>query len=296
MANAQCNIKSMTGYGKGEKITGEKKITVEIRTLNSKQMDLSIKLPSIYREREFEIRNNITKALLRGKTDVFINVELINNKKSTPINADIFKSYYDQIESISSQLGFDLKEHGIANYILRLPDVLQCEKAEVPEEEWNALMEAVQEAIGQTDKFRLQEGTTLIGDILKRIDKIEKLKNDIIPYEKERIELIRNRIRENIETMKIPVDENRFEQEIIYYLEKLDITEEKVRMQNHINYFREVCEKEEAPGRKLGFIAQELGREINTTGSKANNSDIQKLVVGMKDELEKIKEQSLNLL
>ena len=157
-------------------------------------------------------------------------------------------------------------------------------------------MEAVQEAIGQTDKFRLQEGTTLIGDILKRIDKIEKLKNDIIPYEKERIELIRNRIRENIETMKIPVDENRFEQEIIYYLEKLDITEEKVRMQNHINYFREVCEKEEAPGRKLGFIAQELGREINTTGSKANNSDIQKLVVGMKDELEKIKEQSLNLL
>ena len=286
----------MTGYGKSEILCEGKKITVEIKSLNGKQMDLSVKLPSSYREKEFEIRNRISKALIRGKVDVFVTVELVGDKKCIPINEDVFQGYFQQLRKIGDRVGFDAKEGSVASAILRLPDILQTEKSGVEEWEWKALDSAVEQALEHIDRFREQEGKTLIGDILKRIDLIERWKGEILPFEKERIEIIKKRIYDNLNTLNIDIDNNRFEQELIYYLEKLDITEEMVRLQNHIDYFRQVCRTENAPGRKIGFICQEIGREINTTGSKANNSQIQRIVVNMKDELEKIKEQMLNLL
>ncbi len=286
----------MTGYGKSEILCEGKKITVEIKSLNGKQMDLSIKLPASYREKEFDIRNKISKVLLRGKVDVFINVELVEDKKRIPINEEVFQGYFLQLQQIASTTGFNVQDGSVASAILRLPDVLVTEKNNVDENEWQALNQAIEEALEQINQFRLQEGHTLITDILRRIDLIEQWREEILPFEKERIETIKKRIYDNLSTLNIDIDNNRFEQELIYYLEKLDITEEMVRLQNHLDYFRQVCQTEEAPGRKFGFICQEIGREINTTGSKANKSQIQRIVVNMKDELEKIKEQLLNLL
>ena len=286
----------MTGYGKSEILCEGKKITVEIKSLNGKQMDLSIKLPASYREKEFDIRNKISKVLLRGKVDVFINVELVEDKKRIPINEEVFQGYFLQLQQIASTTGFNVQDGSVASAILRLPDVLVTEKNNVDENEWQALNQAIEEDLEQINQFRLQEGHTLITDILRRIDLIEQWREEILPFEKERIETIKKRIYDNLSTLNIDIDNNRFEQELIYYLEKLDITEEMVRLQNHLDYFRQVCQTEEAPGRKFGFICQEIGREINTTGSKANKSQIQRIVVNMKDELEKIKEQLLNLL
>lgn len=293
-------IKSMTGYGKAETMLDNKKITVEIRSLNSKQADLTVKLPALYRSKEYEIRNAVTKRLQRGKIDVFITVEITGDSGCVTINKVAFDNYYDQLMALadgkSMAWGTKPVDAAVLQTILRLPDVVQTDNQTLSETEEHTLMHAVNEALEHIDAFRTQEGAKLIADLLKRIDKIEALKNGVTPYEKERTETIKKRIRENIEAIGIQVDNNRLEQEMIYYLEKLDITEEKVRLANHCKYFLETIEHEDAPGRKIGFIAQEIGREINTMGSKANDHDIQKLVVKMKDELEKIKEQSLNVL
>ena len=293
-------IKSMTGYGKAEAALGHKKITVKIRSLNSKQTDLAVKLPALYRPQEYEIRNLVAKRLQRGKIDVYITVELAGSQNSVTLNKQAFDEYYTQLMALADgqnmAWGTKAGDAALLQVILRLPDVVQTETTTLSDEENHALMKAVEEALNHIEAFREQEGAILIADLLKRIDKIESLKNGVEPYEKARTETIKARIRENIEAIGIPLDSNRLEQEMIYYIEKLDITEEKVRLQNHCNYFREVARSEEGVGRKLGFIAQELGREINTLGSKANEATMQKMVVEMKDELEKIKEQLLNIL
>ena len=289
----------MTGFGKAEAVLEHKKITVEIRSLNSKQLDLSMRVPSIYRQSEYEIRNLVAKRMLRGKVDVYISYEIIGKSGSVALNREVFGDYLAQLRSIAAENGLPWNEAmapAALTAVLRLPDAVQNEAADIPDEEIEALKGAVCEALDRMDAFRQQEGAILIADLLGRIDRIERLKNDILPYEKARTENIRNRIRENIESLGIAVDGNRLEQEMIYYLEKLDVTEEKVRLQNHCDYFREVSRSEDGVGRKLGFIAQEMGREINTLGSKANEATMQKMVVGMKDELEKIKEQLLNIL
>lgn len=295
-------IKSMTGFGKGEVNTDNKKITVEIRSLNSKQLDLSVRIPTIYRQAEYEIRNIIGKSVVRGKVDVFISVETTATDTVAKINSDIFAAYRRQLREAmtAADLNPDVTDSTaaaiVAQSILRLPDVVSNQTAEASESEFAALRQAVDEALQHLDAFRLQEGETLIADLLRRVDLIRSYKDSVTPYEKARCELIRQRIRDNIASLNVDVDNNRLEQEMIFYIEKLDITEEKVRLDNHCEYFREVAHGEDNVGRKLGFIAQEMGREINTLGSKANDSTIQRLVVQMKDELEKIKEQVLNIL
>lgn len=292
-------IKSMTGYGKAESATQNKKISVEIRSLNSKQLDLSIKLPAIYRPFEYEIRNLISQSVKRGKVDVYINVEMTVNEGSVKINSDVFKAHYAALSAICEANGIapsPEREATLIQSVMRLPDVVATDNNDITEDEQKALMEAVNGAIARLDAFRVQEGAILIADLLHRVDKIESYKEEVTPFEKARTEAIRTKILESIEQLKVEVDKNRLEQEMIFYIEKLDVTEEKVRLTNHCKYFREVAAGEEAPGRKLGFIAQEMGREINTLGSKSNDSQMQRLVVQMKDELEKIKEQVLNLL
>ena len=290
----------MTGYGKAEAVLDHKKITVEIRSLNSKQLDLTVKVPAVYRQSEYEIRNRIGKRLQRGKIDAYVSYEITGD--SVPVNIDrkTFTAYFGQIREIAAENGIDWNgsalDAAVVPAVLRLPEVIQNDQQTVSEAETQALKRCVEEAVDHMEQFRIQEGAILIADLLRRIDRIEQLKQEIVPFEKARAETIKTRIRENIESLGIPFDANRLEQEMIYYIEKLDITEEKVRLQNHCKYFREVARGEEAPGRKLGFIAQELGREINTLGSKANEATIQKKVVEMKDELEKIKEQVLNIL
>ena len=290
----------MTGYGKAEAVLDHKKITVEIRSLNSKQLDLTVKVPAVYRQSEYEIRNRIGKRLQRGKIDAYVSYEITGD--SVPVNIDrkTFTAYFGQIREIAAENGIDWNgsalDAAVVPAVLRLPEVIQNDQQTISEAETQALKRCVEEAVDHMEQFRIQEGAILIADLLRRIDRIEQLKEEIVPFEKARAETIKTRIRENIESLGIPFDANRLEQEMIYYIEKLDITEEKVRLQNHCKYFREVARGEEAPGRKLGFIAQELGREINTLGSKANEATIQKKVVEMKDELEKIKEQVLNIL
>ena len=291
-------IKSMTGFGRAERHTDQRKITVEIKSLNSKQLDLSTRIPSIYREKEYEIRNTVSKAVGRGKVDLFVTVENIAGAKTAggSINKELFKTYYTQLVELQRELGDQNATEPLITTVLRLPDVMQTEAVVVSDQEWQALTDAVNEAVDNLNKFRIQEGEVLIKDLLKRIDTIQELAAQIIPLEGERIETVRTRLMENLKALQVNVDSNRFEQEIIYYLEKFDITEEKVRLKQHCDYFRTVAGESEGVGRKLGFIAQEMGREINTTGSKANHAGIQKIVVRMKDELEKIKEQLLNLL
>ncbi len=291
-------IKSMTGYGRAERHTDQRKITVEIKSLNSKQLDLSARIPSIYREKEYEIRNTVGKALGRGKVDLFVSVENVGGAKTAggTINKELFKVYYAQLVELQRELGDRNGAEPLMTTVLRLPEVMQTETVAIGDEEWKALAEAVDEAVDNLNQFRLQEGAVLIGDLLKRIDTIQELAAQIVPLEGERIETVRTRLMDNLKALQVNVDNNRFEQEIIYYLEKFDITEEKVRLKQHCDYFRTVAGESEGVGRKLGFIAQEIGREINTTGSKANHAGIQKIVVRMKDELEKIKEQLLNLL
>ncbi len=289
-------VKSMTGFGKGEVTVENKKITVEIRSLNSKQLDLSLRLPAIYRQSEYEIRNIITRSIQRGKVDVFINVESQTLATSARINRDLFREYLRQLNDALVFSGIDADYDALVPAIMRMPDVISTDEQAISEQEHAALLSAAEAAAAQLDAFRLQEGATLIADLLRRVEKIENYKQEVIPFEKARIETIRERIKDNLDKLQINVDHNRLEQEMIFYIEKLDITEEKVRLTNHCNYFREVATEEQGVGRKLGFIAQEMGREINTLGSKANESNMQILVVKMKDELEKIKEQVLNIL
>ena len=289
-------VKSMTGFGKGEAALRNKKITVEIRSLNSKQLDLSLRLPAVYRQSEYEIRNLIARTVQRGKVDVFVTVESQAVETSARINREVFREYLRQMNDTLSFSGIDAGYDAILPVIMRLPDVVATEAEAISEEEHAALLAAVEAAAAHLDAFREQEGAILIADLLRRVELIEQYKTEVVPFEKARTETVKARILDNLSKLAVDVDRNRLEQEMIFYLEKLDITEEKVRLTNHCNYFREVASSEEGAGRKLGFIAQEMGREINTMGSKANEPNIQILVVKMKDELEKIKEQVLNIL
>ncbi|MBP3440057.1 MAG: YicC family protein [Tidjanibacter sp.] len=290
----------MTGFGKSEIATSERKITVETRSLNGKQLDLSVKLPARYRQFEYDIRNRAAKVLQRGKVDMFITVENTSAQAGAAgVNAELFKAYSEQLMSLAMASGLgggsEVQSQVLAA-VMRMPDVVSSEVDAVGEEESAALLKAVDEALAAHDKFREQEGAVLIADLLHRVDLIQGYKQEVIPYEARRTEVIKQRILDQLAQLSTGYDANRLEQEMIFYLEKLDITEEKVRLDKHCDYFREVAAGEESVGRKLGFVAQEMGREINTMGSKANDSEIQILVVKMKDELEKIKEQVLNIL
>ena len=286
----------MTGFGKAEVKVGNKKFVAEIRSLNSKQLDLSVKLPMAYRAAEAEVRSAVSKSLVRGKVDVLVTYESEAVHTGGVINNDIFRAYLRQVSDALSFSGIDAAYDSIVPAVLRMPNVLSSENESVSEEELAAIVSAVNSAAERLDAFRVQEGEILMSDLLARVSIIEACRDAITPFEEARADAVRTRIREGIAKLGVEVDENRLEQEMIFYIEKLDITEEKVRLANHCNYFRQVASTEPMAGRKLGFIAQEMGREINTTGSKANNHDIQVLVVKMKDELEKIKEQVLNIL
>lgn len=291
-------IKSMTGFGKMTIETGNKKIVIEVKSLNSKQLDINLRIPNLYKEKEMEIRNLIKNWLERGKIDVCIYFDNSETEKAVSINSLVVEQYFKQMLEVANTLGVEINNNELLQTIMRFPDTLKQPSEELDETEWLKLKAGTEKALEMTDLFRKREGEVLIKDILHRIDLIKAYAAEVPQYEGKRIEGVRQRLQEKMkEWQEIQnIDQNRMEQEIIYYLEKLDITEEKVRLANHCQYFIETVEKEEAPGRKLGFIAQEIGREINTMGSKANDHDIQKLVVHMKDELEKIKEQSLNIL
>ena len=289
-------IKSMTGFGKGEAVCNDKKFRVELRSVNSKQLDLNIKIPGKYRAAEAEVRAILTRELQRGKVDCFVSFESSVAETPAHINREAFAAYAKELREVCALNAVIADGDYFLSTILRMPDVVTSEEQEVSDDELKAIVAAAEEAAAQLNAFRIQEGAILIADLLKRIDLIEQYRHEVEPYETARVEVIKSRIRENIEKLAIEVDNNRLEQEMIFYIEKLDITEEKVRLDNHCSYFREVAAEEDAPGRKLGFIAQELGREINTMGSKSNEANMQRLVVKMKDELEKIKEQVLNIL
>ncbi|NOZ45820.1 MAG: YicC family protein [Chlorobi bacterium] len=287
----------MTGYGKETCHVLDKKIIIEIRSLNSKQFDLNTKIPSYYKEKELFIRNLLVNKLSRGKIDFNLFVEANNGENVANINEKAISNYYSQLKQIAENL--DIKEEqNWFSTLIKLPDVLKSERTVLSNEEWDEVLPSIENAINYLIVFREQDGFSMEQDITKRIYSINNLISEIEVFEEERINNIKNRILVNLAEMenKGNYDKNRFEQELIYYLEKLDITEEKVRLSNHCNYFIENMKSEESVGKKLGFISQEIGREINTIGSKANNADIQRIVVQMKDELEKIKEQLMNVL
>lgn len=290
-------IQSMTGYGKATATFGDKKINVEIKSLNSKSMDLSTRIAPSYREKEMEIRTLITKTLERGKVDFSIWIEKDAAETATPINAALVENYYQQIKQISDTCHIPVPEDWFAT-LLRMPDVLtRVDIQELSEEEWKTAYQAIEEALQHLVEFRKQEGAALEKKFSEKIDNIERLLQSIEPYEKERVAKIRERITDALEkTISVDYDKNRLEQELIYYIEKLDINEEKQRLSNHLKYFRETMSAGHGQGKKLGFIAQEMGREINTTGSKSNHAEMQNIIVQMKDELEQIKEQVLNVM
>ena len=287
----------MTGFGKSEFEINNKKFTLEIKSLNSKQMDINARIPSLYREKEIQIRKTISDALVRGKVDFNIYVENLGEESSAKINEPILKNYFRHLKTISSDLEVPVNEKTL-HAALRLPDTVKVEYEKLDEDEWKEILKHINEAIDDLNEFRSQEGVALEADITSNVRKIHEMLPEIEPFEKRRIEVIKTRIQENMESLKLNgnVDENRFEQELLFYLEKLDINEEKVRLANHCNFFHETIAQDIPVGKKLGFIAQELGREINTIGSKANDSDIQRIVVQMKDHLERVKEQLLNVL
>lgn len=291
-------IQSMTGYGKAEIHFNGKKIHAEIKSLNSKNLDLSARIAPIYREKEMEVRKFIAAQLERGKVDFNLWVEKDQASSFLPINQEAVKDYARQIRAISESNNIPFPEQGIWEVLIKLPETMQPNVVEdLTEEEWNAASQAVAEAVGHLVEFRTQEGLALQKKFSEKIDNIERLLGEIEPFEKSRVEKIRQRLTERLEELKgVDYDKNRLEQELIYYIEKLDISEEKQRLANHLKYFRETMETSHGQGKKLGFIAQEMGREINTTGSKSNQAEMQNIVVKMKDELEQIKEQVLNAL
>jgi uncharacterized protein (TIGR00255 family) len=290
-------IKSMTGYGKAFAETPQKKITIEIKSLNSKQLDLNTKLPWLYKEKEPEIRNLVSQKLDRGKIDFVIYFDIHDEEVATIINKSAVRSYYKQFTEIAAELGIDLDDQ-IFSAIMKLPDTLRTEKPEMPENEWEIVKVQIVQSIAMLDLYRIEEGNSIMTDMKKSIDKILALLENVASFEAGRINKVRDRLQaileQNINSENI--DMNRFEQELIFYLEKYDINEEKVRLKTHCDYFIETMNTPSPNGKVLNFITQEIGREINTIGSKANDSSIQKLVVMMKDELEKIKEQTLNVL
>ncbi len=285
-------IQSMTGFGKATLQLPTKKITVEAKSLNSKGLDLSVRMPSVYREMELGLRNEISLALERGKIDFSIYIESTAEQTSTKVNVPIVKAYMAQLREIYG----DADETELMKMAVRMPDTMKIEREEIDENDWFEIQKVIKEAISNILNFRQAEGLSLDKEFQLRIGNIRQYMNDALALDPERVQAIKDRLQTAIAELKVNVDENRFEQELIYYLEKLDITEEKVRLTNHLDYFLETIKGKEANGRKLGFITQEMGREINTMGSKSNHAQMQKLVVMMKDELEKIKEQVLNVL
>ena len=290
-------IKSMTGYGKAIAETPQKKITIEIKSLNSKQLDLNTKLPWLYKEKEPEIRNLISQKLGRGKIDLSIYFDILEDEGIPVINKSIVKNYFNQLKEIAGELNISIDDQVLPT-IMKLPDALKTEKPELPEAEWELVKEQITESLNVLDTYRTEEGKSIETDIRKCISKILDYLTAVETFEPGRIDKVREKLtsilKENNGTENL--DKNRFEQELIFYLEKYDINEEKVRLKKHCEYFLETIETEAPNGKVLGFIAQEIGREINTIGSKANDASIQKLVVMMKDELEKIKEQMNNIL
>lgn len=282
----------MTGYGKAECSLPDSKITIEIRSLNGKNADISIKSSLIPREKEMEVRQYIAKELQRGNIDLYATLEVNATDKAKHINKEIYNGYLSQIK----ELGIECTPDAMLQTILRLPDVIEVKKQEMTDESWEAINNAIKEAVGALNGFRDKEGEILYKDVTSRVALIESYVAEVEKHEESRIESVRERIKNRIEELGITPDQNRLEQEIIFYIEKLDINEEKVRLRQHCKYFMETINGEQYPGKKLGFIAQEMGREINTMGSKSNHAEMQKWVVRMKDELEKIKEQCLNIL
>ncbi|MFZ5430578.1 MAG: YicC/YloC family endoribonuclease [Bacteroidota bacterium] len=290
-------IRSMTGFGKSEFEINNKKITIEVKSLNSKQSDINTRIPQIFREKEIEIRRMINDRLIRGKIDIAIYSESLGDTGSAVINEGIVKSYFTALSGISSDLELPVNER-LLQIVMRLPDTVKVQYEQLNEEEWELLQVHIRRAIDQVEKFRVQEGKALEADLVANIDQISRLQGEIEPFEQQRIENVRVRLTEALAKMQLngTVSPERFEQELIFYLERLDFNEEKVRLTNHCNYFLDTMKEKDANGKKLSFIAQEIGREINTLGSKANEGNIQRIVVQMKDALERIKEQVLNIL
>ena len=284
-------ILSMTGFGRAETVYKGKKITVDIKSLNSKNFDLNVKVPLRYKEKEFDIRKLLNDKILRGKVDCYISCESLEDSNEVTINQDIVKNYIEQLRSVAS----DAPEFEYLKMAVRMPDVLSTKSSELEDDEWKALLDVVQESVDRFIEFRQTEGNQLAEEIEKIVQNIEYNLSEVAQYEEERIQPIKDRYLSALKNFE-NVDETRYYQEMVYFVEKLDISEEKVRLSQHIKYYLEVMKNEDFNGKKLGFIAQEMGREINTLGSKANHSEIQKLVVEMKDDLEKIKEQTLNVL
>ena len=289
-------IQSMTGFGKTVVEFPSKKINIEIKSLNSKQLDLNTRIPNVYREKEIEIRNLLSKEVERGKVDFYIIIEHKDTSISSKINQGAVANYYAQIKETADKLNIEVPSDWFS-VILRLPETIKTEVSELNEDEWGEIKSAIIEALKAFNEFRVQEGAMLEAIFKSKIENIGKLLIEVEKYESERIERVRTKIMEAIKKLEIAsYDESRFEQEMIYYIEKLDVNEEKTRLSNHLKYFIETIETEKNQGRKLGFIIQEIGREINTLGSKSNHAEMQKIVVQMKDELEQIKEQVLNVL
>lgn len=282
----------MTGFGKASLQLPSKKITVEIKSLNSKGLDLNTRMSSIYREMELGLRNQISQLLERGKIDFSLYIEITGEETSSKINVPIVKGYMNQLKEVNESAD----ETELLKMAIRMPDALKTEREEIDEKEWQEIQKVINQALENIVQFRKDEGASLEKEFQLRISKIRSLMTEAVAYDAERVATVKTRLRTALDELKVAVDENRFEQELIFYLEKYDITEEKVRLENHLNYFIETLSGNEANGRKLGFITQEMGREINTMGSKSNHAEMQKLVVMMKDELEKIKEQVLNVL
>lgn len=288
---------SMTGFGRAVTEYNNKKITIDVKSLNSKTTDISTRIPSYYKEKELEIRRSLSQELQRGKIDLCMYVELNGSDNPNQFNAELIQNYYNQLKDICTKSNIPIGQETLSG-IIRFPDVLKNNSEDLSEEEWQVVLNTILKAIADCKQFREVEGTVLEKDILKNLNSVLKLLKDVPKYERERIDTIRERLQQSLKEIvsNNASDENRYEQEIIFYLEKLDINEEKVRLKKHCEYFIETIQNEDNSGKKLGFIAQEIGREINTLGSKAHHVEIQKLVVRMKDELEKIKEQLLNAL
>lgn len=285
-------IQSMTGFGKATLQLPTKKITIEVKSLNSKGLDLNVRMPSLYREMELGLRTQIASTLERGKIDFSIYIESTAEQTSTRVNVPIVKAYMDQLRAVYN----DGNETELMKMAIRMPDTMKIEREEIDANEWTQIQTVIEEALQNILNFRRDEGESLEKEFQLRIGNIRQYMNEALALDPERVQAIKDRLQTAIAELQVNVDENRFEQELIYYLEKLDITEEKVRLTNHLDYFLDTIKGTEANGRKLGFITQEMGREINTMGSKSNHAQMQKLVVQMKDELEKIKEQVLNVL
>ena len=284
-------IQSMTGFGKSITQLPSKKVTVEIKSLNSKNLDVNARIPSQYREKELQLRNTISKSLTRGKVDFSLYVEVTGEETTASVNRGVVKNYMQQLKSI-----VDGDETELLKMAVRMPDAVTTEREEIDESEFKAIEDAVIEALEEINQFRKDEGEALEKDLKLRVSNIDDLLKEVLRIDPERVDAVKERLRKGIADLKENVDENRFEQELVYYIEKFDITEEKVRLENHLAYFNESINSPDSNGRKLGFISQEMGREINTIGSKSNYAPMQQLVVQMKDELEKIKEQLLNVL